>query len=151
MLVFTRPIFVTTSAAQFFAFFAKTKDGRAKDFSRKMRCEKCAKNCPKHGLKLPQNSPLLLNLYCTWISIYLSSTFDFLLNWNSDAKNASIMTNSRFLREINEKRTKYNKIITTCIYNFSWNGNTMLWQVWLHWKKSTFLQKFCEINTFTNI
>ena len=35
------------SAAQFFAFFAKTKDGRAKDFSRKMRCEKFAKNCPK--------------------------------------------------------------------------------------------------------
>ena len=30
------------SAAQFFAFFAKTKDGRAKDFSRKMTCEKFA-------------------------------------------------------------------------------------------------------------
>ena len=35
------------SAAQFFAFFAKTKDGRAKNSSRKMTCEKFAKNCPK--------------------------------------------------------------------------------------------------------
>ena len=49
---------ITTSAAQFFAFFAKTKDGRAKDFSRKMACEKFAKkgtkllqNCPKFALK----------------------------------------------------------------------------------------------------
>ena len=38
---------IMTSAAQFFAFFAKTKDGRAKDFSRKMTCEKFAKKCPK--------------------------------------------------------------------------------------------------------
>ena len=38
---------VAVSAAQFFAFFAKTKDGRAKDFSRKMTCEKFAKKCPK--------------------------------------------------------------------------------------------------------
>ena len=36
----------TLSAAQFFAFFAKTKDGRAKD-TRKMTCEKSAKKCPK--------------------------------------------------------------------------------------------------------
>ena len=36
---------VVNSAAQFFAFFAKTKDGRAKDFSRKMTCEKFAKKC----------------------------------------------------------------------------------------------------------
>ena len=41
------------SAAQFFAFFAKTKNGRAKDFSRKMTCEKFAKKGPK----LPKNSP----------------------------------------------------------------------------------------------
>ena len=34
---------MTPSAAQFFAFFAKTKDGRAKDFSRKMTCEKVSK------------------------------------------------------------------------------------------------------------
>ena len=47
------------SAAQFFAFFAKTKDGRAKDFSRKMRCEqfakkrqKTAKIWPKIDLKI---------------------------------------------------------------------------------------------------
>ena len=38
---------VVRSAAQFFAFFAKTKDGHAKDFSRKMTCEKFAKKCPK--------------------------------------------------------------------------------------------------------
>ena len=44
---------VKSSAAQFFAFFAKTKDGRAKDFSRKMTCEKFAKN----DAKQPQNLP----------------------------------------------------------------------------------------------
>ena len=41
------------SAAQFFAFFAKTKDGRAKDFSRKMACEKSAKKGPKITQNLP--------------------------------------------------------------------------------------------------
>ena len=44
---------VAVSAAQFFAFFAKTKDGRAKDFSRKMTCEKRSKNSPE----LAQNEP----------------------------------------------------------------------------------------------
>ena len=43
------------SAAQFFAFFAKTKDGRAKDLSRKMACEKLAKKGPK----CPKNRPNL--------------------------------------------------------------------------------------------
>ena len=42
---------VPASAAQFFAFFAKAKDSRAKDFSRKMACEKFAKKGPK----LPKN------------------------------------------------------------------------------------------------
>ena len=42
-----------SSAAQFFAFFAKTKDGRAKDFSRKMECEKLAKK----GQKSPKICP----------------------------------------------------------------------------------------------
>ena len=46
-------ISIKISAAQFFAFFAKTKDGRAKDFSRKITCEKFAKKGPK----LPKNRP----------------------------------------------------------------------------------------------
>ena len=38
---------ILSSAAQFVAFFAKTKDGRARNSSRKMRCEKFAIKGPK--------------------------------------------------------------------------------------------------------
>ena len=40
------------SAAQFFAFFAKTKNGRAKNSSRKKRCEKFAKKRQKKPAKI---------------------------------------------------------------------------------------------------
>ena len=47
---------INSSAAQFFAFFAKTKDGRAKDFSRKMTCEKFAKKGPKLAQNVPSKA-----------------------------------------------------------------------------------------------
>ena len=43
-----------TSAAQFFAFFAKTKDGRARNSSRKMGCEKFAKKGAKTAKMWPK-------------------------------------------------------------------------------------------------
>ena len=45
---------IAISAAQFFAFFAKTKDGLAKDFSRKMACEKFEKKGPKMHKNRPK-------------------------------------------------------------------------------------------------
>ena len=47
---------ILISAAQFFAFFAKTKNGLAKDFSRKMACEKFAKKGPKMHKNRPNLS-----------------------------------------------------------------------------------------------
>ena len=48
------PCRIHSSAAQFFAFFAKTKDGRARNSSRKMRCEKFAKKGPKTAKIWPE-------------------------------------------------------------------------------------------------
>ena len=61
------------SAAQFFAFFAKTKNGRAKDFSRKMTREKFAKKCPKRSKIDPifslKISPFLIQNYLNFILV----------------------------------------------------------------------------------
>ena len=71
---------IAISAAQFFAFFAKTKDGRTKDFSRKMTCEKFAKKCPKWSKNNPifslKISPILIpnlsrNSYSTYLNFIL--------------------------------------------------------------------------------
>ena len=68
------------SAAQFFAFFAKTKDGCAKDFSRKMTCEKFAKKCPKWSKIGPifslKISPIVTQTLIRNSNIYLNFILD---------------------------------------------------------------------------
>ena len=64
------------SAAQFFAFFAKTKDRRAKDFSRKMACEKFAKKGPKLLQKLPKICPQKLVHFTLKVPNYEMFEFD---------------------------------------------------------------------------
>ena len=74
-----------SSAAQFFAFFAKTKNGYAKDFSRKMTCEKFAKkgpkspqNCSKFALK---SRPILHSSYLVMGCLNLIEDYMYCYFW----------------------------------------------------------------------